>query len=195
MDPATIGLAFAGAKAAVAGIKEVIKLGKDINEVSGQIVDYFQHKGVIEKAQLVKEREQREAAWDKKNGIRVKKTDAELTAEAMDIVLKKRLLEKQEYELYEMLVWTGNGDIWHEMVAVRNEMRKKILDEEAKELQQRIVNDKKSKERKELIQDLSLVIGAIVIIVGIFTAVVQWGISEGLWRPNNNKCVRADYHC
>ena len=100
MDPITIGLAFAGAKAAVATIKEVIKLGKDTNEIAQSIAGYFDQKAVIEKAEAVKEREKREALWDKANGVKPKKTDAELTSEALDVVMKRRELERQEYELY-----------------------------------------------------------------------------------------------
>ena len=111
IDPITIGIAFAGAKAAVATIKEVIKLGKDTNEIAQSIVGYFDQKAVLEKAEAVKEREKREALWDQANGVKPKKTNAELTAEALEIVQKRRELERQEYELYEMLSRLGHGHV------------------------------------------------------------------------------------
>ncbi|CAB5219465.1 hypothetical protein UFOVP229_76 [uncultured Caudovirales phage] len=182
MDPVTIGIAFAGAKAAVATIKEVIKLGKDANEVAQSIVGYFDKKAVIEKAEAEKERERREALWDQANGVKPKKTNSELTAEAMEIVLKRRELERQEYELYEMLVWSGQGQIWDDMVQTREEMRRQIAQEEADAAKKKIVDATNAMERKEMMRDLQLV-AAILAGFGLFMYwLVQWGISKGLWR-------------
>jgi hypothetical protein len=182
VDPITIGVAFAGAKAAVATIKEVIKLGKDANEVTKSIVDYFDKKAVLEKAEAEKEREKREALWDKANGVKPKKTDAELTAEAMEIVMKQRELERQEYELYEMLVWSGQGQIWTDMVAVRDGMRKQIAKEEAEAVKQKIIDASHAADRKAFVQDMQLA-AAIIAAFGLAMYwLVQWGISKGLWR-------------
>jgi hypothetical protein len=185
MDPVTIGLAYAGAKATVAGIKEIINLGQDIESISSKVVEYFRHKTVLEKAHVVKEREKRDAAWDRRNGVRTKKTEAELTAEALDIVMKKRALERQEYELYEMLVWSGNGDIWHQMVAVREEMRKKINEEEAELFKKRIIDQRKKEELNQALKDYSLVIGCVLFVGLLFYGVVQFGISEGMWLAHS----------
>lgn len=182
MDPITIGVAFAGAKAAVATIKEVIKLGKDANEIAQSIVGYFDQKAVIEKAEAEKDREKREALWDKANGVKPKKTDAELTAEAMDVVMKRRELERQEYELYELLVWSGQGQLWADMVKARQEMREDIAKEEADIAKKKIVDAAKSLERKAMMQDIQLS-AAVVAIFGLgMYWLVQWGISKGMWR-------------
>lgn len=182
MDPITIGVAFAGAKAAVATIKEVIKLGKDANEIAKSIVGYFDQKAVIEKAEAVKEREKREALWDKANGVKPKKTDAELTADAMDVVMKRRELERQEYELYEMLVWSGQGQIWDDMVKTREEMRRQIAQEEAETVKQKIIDAAKAKERKEMMQDIQLSAAVLAAFGLLMYWLVQWGISKGMWR-------------
>jgi hypothetical protein len=182
VDPITIGVAFAGAKAAVATIKEVIKLGKDANEIAKSIVGYFDQKAVIEKAEAVKEREKREALWDKANGVKPKKTDAELTADAMDVVMKRRELERQEYELYEMLVWSGQGQIWDDMVKTREEMRRQIAQEEAETVKQKIIDAAKAKERKEMIYDIQLSAAVVAIFGLLMYWLVQWGISKGMWR-------------
>ena len=182
MDPITIGVAFAGAKAAVATIKEVIKLGKDANEVTKSIVDYFDQKAVLEKAEAAKEREKREALWDKANGVKPKKTDAELTAEAMEIVLKRRELERQEYELYEMLVWSGQGQVWDDMVKTRDAIRKQIAKDEAEAVKQKIIDAAKAQDRKDMMQDIQLSVAIIAAFgLGMYW-LVQWGISKGLWR-------------
>lgn len=182
MDPITIGLAFAGAKAAVATIKEVIKLGKDTNEIAQSIAGYFDQKAIIEKAEAVKEREKREAMWDKANGVKPKKTDAELTAEAFEVVQKRRELEQHEYELYEMLVWSGQGQLWHDMVKTRDEMRKQIAKEEAEAVKQKIIDATHAAERKEFIQDMQLVAVILAAFGLAMYWLVQWGISKGLWR-------------
>ena len=41
MDPLTVGAAFAVAQASVKTVKEAIKLGKDIFEVSGDLTKFF----------------------------------------------------------------------------------------------------------------------------------------------------------
>ena len=182
IDPITIGLAFAGAKAAVATIKEVIKLGKDTNEIAQSIAGYFDQKAVIEKAEAVKEREKREALWDKANGVNPKKTDAELTAEALEVVQKRRELERQEYELYEMLVWSGQGKLWDDMVKTREEMRRQVAKEEAEAVKQKILAAAKAQDRKDMIQDIQLSVAVIAAFGLAMYWLVQWGISKGLWR-------------
>lgn len=182
MDPITIGIAFAGAKAAVATIKEVIKLGKDTNEVAQSIVGYFDQKAVIEKAEAVKEREKREALWDQANGVKPKKTNAELTAEALEIVQKRRELEQQEYELYEMLVWSGQGKLWDDMVKTREDMRRQIAKEEAEAVKQKIIDAAKAEDRKAMIQDIQLSVAVVAGFGLLMYWVVQWGISKGMWK-------------
>lgn len=187
IDPVTIGVAFAGAKATVAGIKEVIKLGKDVGEISSSIIEYFNHKSVIEKAERIKQREIQDRRQNKNSPKKQKKTDAEITAEAMEIVIKRKTLEREEYKLYEMLIWSGNGDIWHDMCTVREEMRKRIRDEEAEELRLQMIHDQKMKERKELLYELGLCALAVFILGVIFYGIVQFGISEGLWAARGRK--------
>jgi DNA polymerase III gamma/tau subunit len=157
VDPITIGLAFAGAKAAVATIKEVIKLGKDANEITQSIVGYFDQKAIIEKAEAVK-------------------------AEAMDVVMKRRELERQEYELYEMLVWSGQGQIWDDMVKTREEMRRQIAQEEAEAIKQKIIDAAQVKERKEMIHDIQLSAAVLAAFGLLMYWLVHWGISKGMWR-------------
>lgn len=182
MDPITIGLAFAGAKAAVATIKEVIKLGKDTNEIAQSIAGYFDQKAVIEKAEAAKEREKREALWDKANGVKPKKTDAELTSEALDVVMKRRELERQEYELYEMLVWSGQGKLWDDMVKTRENMRRQIAKEEAEAVKQKIIEAAKAQNRKDMIQDIQLSVAVLAAFgLGMYW-LVQWGVSKGMWK-------------
>ena len=50
MEPITIGIAFAAAKAAVAGVKEAIALGHEIQDCYHDIASFFNAQGEIEAA-------------------------------------------------------------------------------------------------------------------------------------------------
>lgn len=120
--------------------------------------------------------------WDKANGVKPKKTDAELTSEALEIVQKRRELEQHEYELYEMLVWSGQGKLWDEMVKTREEMRRQIAKEEAEAVKQKIIDAAKSADRKAMIQDIQLSVAVLAAFgLGMYW-LVQWGISKGMWK-------------
>ena len=100
----------------------------------------------------------------------------------MEIVLKRRELERQEYELYEMLVWSGQGKIWDDMVKLRESMRRQIAKEEAEAVKQKIIDAAKAQDRKEMIQDIQLSVAIIAAFGLAMYWLVQWGISKGLWR-------------
>lgn len=178
MDPITIGVAFAGAQAAVKGIKEVIALGKEVDSITGQILEFFNHRAVIDKANKDKEALARKSIIE--NVVSGKKTRSELTAEAFDIAYKAKVLMRQEYEIYQQLVWSGNGDLWHAMVAEREKLIKLQEAEEAEALRLEIIQKAKAKENAELKQDLMLCIGAVVIFILLFWGVVEWMISRGM---------------
>ena len=100
----------------------------------------------------------------------------------MEIVLKRRELERQEYELYEMLVWSGQGQIWDDMVKTRDGMRKQIAKEEAEAVKQKIIDAAKAQDRKDMIQDIQLSVAIIAAFGLAMYWLVQWGISKGMWR-------------
>jgi hypothetical protein len=100
----------------------------------------------------------------------------------MEIVLKRRELERQEYELYEMLVWSGQGQIWDDMVKTRDDMRKQIAKEEAEAVKQKIIDAAHAAERKEFIRDMQLVAVILAAFGLVMYWLVQWGISKGMWR-------------
>lgn len=100
----------------------------------------------------------------------------------MEIVLKRRELERQEYELYELLVWSGQGQIWDDMVKARDGIRRQIAKEEAEAVKQKIIEAAKAQDRKEMIQDIQLSVAIIAAFgLGMYW-LVQWGISKGMWR-------------
>ena len=98
------------------------------------------------------------------------------------MVQKRRELERQEYELYEMLVWSGQGQLWDDMVKTRDEMRKQIAKEEAEAVKQKIIDAAKAQDRKDMIQDIQLSVAVIAAFGLAMYWLVQWGISKGLWK-------------
>lgn len=100
VDPVT---AFMAAQAALKGIKAAIAMGKDIQGIAGDMVKFFDLKDVVVKASTSR------------------KSD---TAEAMQIVMKAHQLQTQEEEMKNMLVMSGNGDLWVKMLDERMKMQK-----------------------------------------------------------------------
>ena len=103
IDPITIGAAFAIAKSTIAGVKEAIQLGKDIQECSGDILKFFEHRDTVARAAVLEK----------------KKPGSELT-QAAGAVFQARALRQAEKELREQLIYSGNGDVWEAIQAEYN---------------------------------------------------------------------------
>jgi hypothetical protein len=103
IDPITIGAAFAIAKSTIAGVKEAIQLGKDIQECSGDILKFFEHRDTVARAAVLEK----------------KKPGSELT-QAASAVFQARALRQAEKELKEQLIYSGNGDVWEAIQAEYN---------------------------------------------------------------------------
>ena len=116
IDPIT---AFAVAQGAIKGVQAAIKMGKDINAISGDLMKFFEAKDVIAKESVKK----------KPKGF--KQSD---TAVAFETVMQLKQLQDAEAELKQMLIWSGNDDVWNAIMLERNRMvaeRKKAEAEKA----------------------------------------------------------------
>jgi hypothetical protein len=81
-----------------------------------------------------------------------------------------------------MLVWSGQGQLWDDMVKTREDMRRQIAKEEADTVKQKIVDAAKLREKKEMMQDIQLSVAIIAAFgLGMYW-LVQWGISKGMWK-------------
>ena len=128
IDPLT---AFAVAQGAIKGVQAAIKMGKDINAISGDLMKFFEAKDVIAKESVKK----------KPKGFG--KSD---TAVAFETVMQLKQLQDAENELKQMLIWSGNDDVWNALMLERNRMvaeRKKAEAEkaQAKALRAAEIND------------------------------------------------------
>ena len=81
-----------------------------------------------------------------------------------------------------MLVWSGQGQLWDDMVKTREDMRRQIAKEEADAVKQKIIEAAKLREKKEMMQDIQLSVAIIAAFgLGMYW-LVQWGISKGMWK-------------
>jgi hypothetical protein len=112
MDPITIGLAFTAAQQSVGYIKKAIALGKDVNSLYGQFARFFENSDAIHTANI--------KAQNSKNVL----TDGQIRAMSIQIAMQSKALRDAEKELKEMLMWSGNKDVWDQMMAERVRMYK-----------------------------------------------------------------------
>ena len=174
MDPITIGAAFAVAKAAVAGVKEAIALGHEIQDCYKDISAFFTAQGEIQAAVIQQEH-------DQKLG---KPVQRDATAEALDAMFASRQMFKMEVELREALIY-GSGNesgLYEEMCQRRDaiiQARRKALEDEAYEIRQRQYAIKRQKEQRiQNIQEwLAVVLG--VSISSFIMYAVWWMFKHG----------------
>lgn len=112
IDPITIGIAFTAAQQSVGYIKKAIALGKDVNSLYGQFAKFFENSDTIHSANI--------KAQNSKNIL----TDGQIRALSVQIAMQSKALRDAEKELKEMLIWSGNKDVWDEMMAERVRMYK-----------------------------------------------------------------------
>ena len=112
IDPITLGIAFTAAQQSVGYIKKAIALGKDVNSLYGQFAKFFENSDKIHSASV-------EAQNSKKI-----LTDGQIRAMSVQIAMQSKALRDAEKELKEMLIWSGNKDVWDEMMAERVRMYK-----------------------------------------------------------------------
>jgi hypothetical protein len=112
IDPITIGLAFTAAQQSVGYIKKAIALGKDVNSLYGQFAKFFENSDAIHGANV--------AAQNSKNIL----TDGQIRSMSIQIAMQSKALRDAEKQLKELLIYSGNGDVWEQMMAERVRMYK-----------------------------------------------------------------------
>jgi hypothetical protein len=154
IDPFT---AFAMAQGAVKGIKAAVQLGKD---VSGLYKEFSQFYHAADQVHVASTR-MRIAA--------VNKTDAQISSDALQIAMASKALRDNERELKDILFWSGNADVWNEMMAERTRMAK-----ERRAAEQAII-DQQQRDREAMYNTLMntlLAIGAVSVIVPVIA--ITW---------------------
>lgn len=153
IDPITISAAFAIAKSTIAGVQEAIQMGKDLQECSGDILKFFEHRDTVARA----------AVQEKK------KPGSEFT-DAASAVFKAKALRDAEKKLKEQLIYSGNGDVWEEIQAQYN------LAIAARKREEREAEAKAKRRREEMAETVNiLLIGFVSILAAGF---IGWGTLE-----------------
>jgi hypothetical protein len=112
LDPVTIGIAFTAAQQSVGYIKKAIALGKDVNNLYGQFAKFFENSDTIHTANV--------RVQNSKNPL----TDGQIRALSIQIAMQSKALRDAEKQLKELLIYSGNKDVWDEMMAERVRMYK-----------------------------------------------------------------------
>ena len=149
MDPLTI---YAGAQATIAGIKSAIAMGKDVNNLIGDFSKFFSMADQVHVASTRKKIES------------IKKSDSQIAAEALEIAWASKKLREDERYLKDMLIWSGNDDVYYEMMKERTRMAKERAEAERLE-EERIQRQRET--MGELVMNTLLFIAAIASIVPI----------------------------
>ena len=157
MDPFT---AFAMAQGAVKGIKSAMQLGKDINGLYKDFSQFFQAADAVH------------IASSKMRMNSIGKSDAQLSAEALQIAMASKALRDSEKELKDMLIWSGNAPVWEQMQAERVRLIKERIAAE------KAIQDRKQKDMEVLVNTLlnvMLGIGAFAMTVPVI--LITWHVA------------------
>ena len=129
IDPFT---AFAMAQGAVKGIKAAMQLGKDVNSLYKEFSQFYQSADAVH------------IASSKMRMDSIGKSDAQLSAQALQIAMASKALRDNERELKDMLFWSGNAQVWEDMQAERLRMMKE------RNAAEKAIADKKQKDREAM---------------------------------------------
>jgi hypothetical protein len=131
-DPISITVAIATAQQAVNTIKQARALGKDVGQLIGEFSKFFNASTEVYMAS---------------NKVRTEKatrTDAEIYKMALEIAYAAKTFRDNEKELKDILIYSGNGEVYQDMMKKRIELSK----ERAKA--QREQEEYERKRKKEL---------------------------------------------
>ena len=120
IDPISIGIAFTVAQKTVSGIKQAIALGKDINELGGQFARFFENADQVH------------SASSKLQSGKESLTDGQIRAMSIQTAMQSKALRDAEKELKDLLIWSGNKDVWEHMMQERIRMFKERAENERK---------------------------------------------------------------
>ena len=153
IDPFT---AFAVAQSAIKGIQAAIKMGKDVQGITGDLMKFFDAKDAVAK----------EAVKDPKKKTKV----SSATSQAMSTVMQLHELNKAEEELKWHFINQGQSALWHQIVQERNSIvqKRKVQD---------ILDAKAAKNRKAEIDEAITMALCILVAAAIFF-LVAWGVIE-----------------
>lgn len=151
LDPIS---AFAIAQGAIKGIQAAIKIGKDVQGITGDVMKFFDAKETVAKA----------AVKDPK-----KKYSSD-TSQAMSTVMQLHELNKAEEELKWHFINQGHSQLWSQILQERNAIVQRRRTQE-------IQDAKAAKNRKAEI-DEAVTMGLCILVAAAIFTLVAWGVIE-----------------
>jgi hypothetical protein len=151
MDPLT---AFAVAQGAIKGIQAAIKMGKDVQGITNDVMKFFD----------AKEKVAKEAVKDPK-----KKYSSD-TSQAMSTVMQLHELNKAEEELKWHFINQGHSQLWSQILLERNAIVQRRRTQE-------ILDARAAKNRKAEI-DEAITMALCVLVAAAIFFLVAWGVIE-----------------
>lgn len=161
IDPFT---AFAMAQTAVNGIKSAVALGKDINGLIGEFNKFFTLADHVH------------VGATKKKIESIRKSDSQIAAQALEMAWASKKLREDERYLKDMLIWSGNDDVYYEMMAERTRLAKERAEQE------RLEEERKQRHREavgELVMNTLLFFAGVAVIVPVIGIVWQVFVNRG----------------
>jgi hypothetical protein len=153
IDPIT---AFATAQAAIKGVQAAIKMGKDIGAISGDLMKFFEAKDIVAKAAV----QPKKASFGKSD-----------TAQAFETVMHAKQLQDAENELKQMLIWSGNADVWQSILMERNNI---VSQRKSEEIEMEKAKAKRKKEIAETVEFVFLIAAAVALVTLVAWGTVQY---------------------
>lgn len=139
-----IAVALATAETAVAGIKRALQVGRDAHDCLSEFLQLFDARDQVQKA-----------STDERSKLKPEEQRSAMS-EALESVIAARKIREMERELQQYLIWSGQGDVWNEIVHEHNAIIQKRRSEELAAQKKRAQQEKERKERALLIVVLGL---------------------------------------
>lgn len=144
MDPVTIGACISGATKAYNMVAKAVNAGREIEDTAQWLGKFFDSKEKIS-----------EIEQENKYGPKFLRGNS-IEAQALEIQMAKHKTEQMEKQLRELCMYTVGMDFYNEMMATRRRLR-----------QIRLQEAKAKAERRRLLIDGGLIVGALMISAGV----------------------------
>lgn len=161
IDPITIGLAFATAQKTVGYIKQAVALGKDVNSLYKQFSSFFINCDTVHSGNMELQNKLEKSLL----------TDGQIRAQSLQIAMQSKALRDAEKQLKDLLVWSGNKDVWDQMMVERIRMYKERAAEEKK--RKEIIAKAHADMVDRVLIGISTMAIGVPIVLGCFTVVVR----------------------
>ena len=145
-----VAVALATAQAAVAGIKQAIKIGRDAKDCLGDFMKLFDAQDAVQKA-----------STDERAKVKGKGEQKSAMSEALESVMAAKQIREMTEDLKQYLIWSGQADLWDEIQRERNAV---IARRKAQELAEQRERERLAAEALKRKKELGLL--AMVLVIG-----------------------------